>query len=235
MATPPMVRVMGWKRAVLWLWNAFALAQDQPSDPYAAARQKMEQAIQLQRAAIRKQLGLPEASAQAGFFTLPWPAPSSTTSLATDCEPVAPEQLDAVIAGAARDHGLTPDLLRAVIARESGFRPCAVSPKGAMGLMQLMPDTANQLALEDPFAPEENIRGGAAYLGWLLRRYSGDLVRALAAYNAGPRLVDFYEGLPPIPETINYVRDILQALQESSPKRPARRSTNPSQDTGARP
>jgi soluble lytic murein transglycosylase-like protein len=113
----------------------------------------------------------------------------------------------------ARREGFTPDLLRAVIDRESGFRPCAVSAKGALGLMQLMPETAAELGVADPFDPQENIAGGARFLSQLLEKYKGDITLALGAYNAGPARVDGYQGLPPIPETLNYVADILKKLR----------------------
>jgi len=93
------------------------------------------------------------------------------------------------------------ELLRSVVAQESGFRPCAVSKKGAQGLMQLMPATAEQLAVEDPFEPAENLEAGAKYLRQLVDKYAGDLALALAAYNAGPGTVEEAKGIPAIPET----------------------------------
>jgi soluble lytic murein transglycosylase-like protein len=105
-----------------------------------------------------------------------------------------------------------PKLLRAVMERESGFHPCAVSPKGAKGLMQLMPDTAAQLGVKDPFDPKENVDAGAHYLKQMLDRYKGDLSQALGAYNAGPAAVDQAGGVPDIPETLDYVKSILQKL-----------------------
>ncbi len=155
------------------------------------------------------------------FFATPWewnPLTSSAEVLpAGDCEPIDPAELDAYIEGMAKKEGYTPDLLRAVIQRESAYQPCAVSAKGAQGLMQLMPATAGSLGVQDAFNPRQNIEGGARYLGALLDRYHGNLALALAAYNAGPAVVDQYQGLPPIPETMNYVRDILAALGKGSP------------------
>jgi soluble lytic murein transglycosylase len=115
---------------------------------------------------------------------------------------------DGLISDAARDHRLPPALLKAVIAAESRFDPGAVSPKGAQGLMQLMPATARQLGVGDPFTAEENVRGGARYLRELVDRF-GDLSRALAAYNAGPSVVDQYGGIPPYRETRQYVARVL--------------------------
>jgi soluble lytic murein transglycosylase len=101
-----------------------------------------------------------------------------------------------------------PALVKAVIAAESNFDPAAVSHKGAQGLMQLMPSTARALGVEDPLYPPDNVEGGTLYLRRMIDRY-GDLERALAAYNAGPRAVDRYGGIPPYAETQAYVRRVL--------------------------
>lgn len=115
-----------------------------------------------------------------------------------------------IAAAAARRHGLDPDLVVAVVAVESGFRPEAVSPKGAQGLMQLMPRTAASLGVEDAFDPAQNLDGGARHLGQLLTLYDGDLARALAAYNAGEGAVQRHGGVPPYRETRAYVRKVLE-------------------------
>ena len=116
---------------------------------------------------------------------------------------------DTLIETTARRYGLAPALVKAVIAAESAFDPDAVSHKGAQGLMQLMPQTASELGVEDAFQPADNVRGGARYLREMLDRY-GDVSRALAAYNAGPNAVDRHEGIPPYPETQAYVARVLQ-------------------------
>jgi soluble lytic murein transglycosylase-like protein len=108
----------------------------------------------------------------------------------------------------ATHQGVSPELVRAVIQVESAFNPRAVSSKGAMGLMQLMPATARELGVDDPFHPEDNIRGGVAYLRQLLDRYDNDVELALAAYNAGPGSVERYGAVPPYRETRNYVKKI---------------------------
>jgi len=115
---------------------------------------------------------------------------------------------DPLISRTASQHGLPAGLVKAVIAAESNFDPKARSPKGAQGLMQLMPTTAAHLGVRDPYHPEENVRGGTRYLAGLLARY-GDWTRALAAYNAGPEAVDRYQGIPPYPETRQYVERVL--------------------------
>lgn len=109
----------------------------------------------------------------------------------------------------ATDRGLDPRLVRAVVQVESGYNPAAVSNKGAMGLMQLMPATARDLEVTSPFEPEENLRGGTEYLRSLLARFGGDAQLALAAYNAGPTAVARYGGVPPYPETLAYVENVL--------------------------
>ena len=115
---------------------------------------------------------------------------------------------DAMILRVSKDHALEPALVKAVIAAESNFDPLAISHQGAQGLMQLMPETARELGVEDAFVPEENVQGGARYLRQMLNRF-GDVRRALAAYNAGPTAVDRYSGVPPFPETEAYVDRVL--------------------------
>ena len=113
-------------------------------------------------------------------------------------------------AAVARRHGLDPDLVMAVVSVESGFRPQAVSPKGAQGLMQLMPKTASSLGVTDAFDPAQNLDGGTRHLGQLLTLYGGDLTRALAAYNAGEGAVHRHGGVPPYRETRAYVKRVLE-------------------------
>ena len=123
-------------------------------------------------------------------------------------------EFEEIISEAATRHGLDPDLIRAIIQIESGWISDARSSKGAIGLMQLMPDTSSNLAVSNPFDPKANILGGTKYLSRLIERFRGNLVLALAAYNAGPEKVKRYKGIPPYPETRRYVRNILKQWQE---------------------
>jgi hypothetical protein len=119
------------------------------------------------------------------------------------------ETYDKLITQHAEARGLRPDLVRAVVQVESGYNPRAVSSKGALGLMQLMPSTAADLGVRSPFDPEENLRGGTLYLRQLLDRFGGNEELALAAYNAGPTAVDHYGNrVPPYAETQDYVRRV---------------------------
>jgi len=114
-----------------------------------------------------------------------------------------------IIAEHSRTHGVRAELVKAVMQVESAFNPYARSPKGALGLMQLMPATAQQFGVKNPFDPRENVRGGVAYLRQLLDRYENNEQLALAAYNAGPGAVDKYgQNVPPYKETRNYVKQI---------------------------
>jgi soluble lytic murein transglycosylase-like protein len=123
--------------------------------------------------------------------------------------------LRALAAAAARRHGIDPDLVLAVVGVESAFQPEAVSPKGARGLMQLMPQTAASLGVRDALDPAENLDAGVRHLGSLLTLYGGDVTRALAAYNAGQGAVARHGGVPPFRETRAYVRKVLERYEET--------------------
>lgn len=120
---------------------------------------------------------------------------------------------DSLIYDAAQYHGLDPALVKAVVHVESAFNPWATSPKGAMGLMQLMPKTARRFRVRDAYRPEQNVTAGTRYLKWLHQRYNGDLRLALAAYNAGEGTVDKLWDIPPYRETQDYVRRVLKARE----------------------
>jgi len=130
-----------------------------------------------------------------------------------ELRPGTAADFERLVAEAAQRHGLEPALVRAVVAVESGFQPTAVSRKGAQGLMQLMPATARDLGVDDPFDPAANLDGGSRYLSSLVARYDGDLTRALAAYNAGMAAVARHGGVPPYAETRSYVRRVLGRYQ----------------------
>jgi soluble lytic murein transglycosylase-like protein len=134
-------------------------------------------------------------------------------------EVTGPEGTDlrALAIATARKHGIDPELVLAVVGVESAFKPEAVSPKGAQGLMQLMPGTAASLGVEDALDPEQNLDGGVRHLGSLLALYEGDLTRALAAYNAGEGAVTRHGGIPPFRETREYVRKVLERYQKAKP------------------
>ena len=118
--------------------------------------------------------------------------------------------LNQVVSAASGMYRLDPDLVTSVIRAESGFNVRAVSPKGAQGLMQLMPGTASRLGVQNPFDAQANVEAGSRYLRELLERYNFDLIKALAAYNAGPRRVEQYGGVPPYYETKAYVARIVR-------------------------
>jgi soluble lytic murein transglycosylase-like protein len=124
--------------------------------------------------------------------------------------PTAGVDIKSVVATASDKHLVDADLIDSVIRAESGFNPKAVSPKGARGLMQLMPGTAAKLGVQDSFDAQSNVDGGTRYLRELLARYNGDLAKALAAYNAGPHRVEQYNGIPPYLETRAYVSNVIR-------------------------
>lgn len=136
------------------------------------------------------------------------PSESRARRLAERLVDIPDERIGDLIERFAAHHGLDATLVRAVVQVESGFNPRAQSSKGAMGLMQLMPGTARELAVTDPWDPEQNVRGGTAYLRRMLDRF-GELELALAAYNAGPEAVVRHSGVPPFAETREYVRKIF--------------------------
>jgi transglycosylase-like protein with SLT domain/uncharacterized protein DUF4124 len=120
-----------------------------------------------------------------------------------------PKEFEPIINSCALEYGVDRSLVKAVIQAESGYNPNAVSPKGAAGLMQLMPKTAQDLKVSDSLNPAENIRGGVRYLKFLLDTFKGDVAMALAAYNAGLSKVAKYGGIPPFEETRNYVTKVM--------------------------
>jgi hypothetical protein len=218
-----MIRVKRLLAAVVAVVPLAAQVSERPQ----TLRERQTESIRKQRESVRKQIGA--GKEDSGWFTVPWPAseewqiapvqpiepaepvPEARKSSFAQplCDPVPPVELDAVVGQAAQKHGLPADRLRDVIRKESAFYPCAVSPKGAMGLMQLMPGTARDMGLADAFDPAGNIDAGARFLRQLLDRYKGDWRLALGAYNAGPAAVDAAKGIPAYAETQDYVKDLL--------------------------
>jgi soluble lytic murein transglycosylase-like protein len=200
-------------KCFLWiLFSGAALAQTPPATPAAkppetfqSAMEKQRAAIAIQRQAVRKQS---EMAAQ-------WRGASSSEidAPAADCDPMADPELSLLLDRAAKQHQLQPKLIRGVIEQESAFHACAISAKGAKGLMQLMPATIEQFKVTDVFDPQQNIEAGATFLRQLLDKYKGDIKLALAAYNAGPATVDKTGGIPDIKETQDYVEQIMKKIQ----------------------
>jgi soluble lytic murein transglycosylase-like protein len=154
----------------------------------------------------------PPASSSSSAKTEAKPAPVAATSAVTPAQATAitRAELNNMVAGAGERHQIDPDFINSVIRAESGFHSNAVSRKGAQGLMQLMPGTASQLGVANPFDPNSNVEGGTRYLRELLERYNFDPVKALAAYNAGSKRVDKYHGVPPYYETQAYIARIIR-------------------------
>jgi soluble lytic murein transglycosylase-like protein len=215
------------RKLVLFLAGA-AVACAQPATNFEeSVRAAMAPAVAQQRAAVQKQVAAvspadsvsrarSEASGNS-FFTVPF---VKTEAGFADCDPLPSGELDPLIESAARKSGVDAQLVRAVIERESAGRPCALSARGAEGLMQLMPDTADDFDVQDPFDPKQNVEAGAQLLKSLLNRYNNDASLALSAYNAGPERVDREGGIPQIPETVDYVAEILSRLNLGKAKTP---------------
>ncbi|HUJ94856.1 MAG TPA: lytic transglycosylase domain-containing protein [Terriglobales bacterium] len=146
---------------------------------------------------------------------------SQQISGATRTTPFTQQEVDAAIDQAAARHNVDPNLVRALIKVESNFNPNAVSRKGAMGLMQLMPQTARQLNVTNPFDPQQNVDAGVRHLKQLMESYGGDVRLSLAAYNAGPGAVARSAGVPRIAETRNYVKRITQLYYNRNDQEPA--------------
>jgi len=142
-----------------------------------------------------------------GFFRFPG-LKSNPTGTTSHSPPSG--SYEKIIEEAAVRFRVETELVKAVIRAESAFDPGAVSHKGALGLMQLMPDTATLMDVDNPLNPVENVLGGTRYLAYLLQRFNGDKVLALAAYNAGPEKVDMYRGVPPYAETKMYVQKVME-------------------------
>jgi hypothetical protein len=209
-------------RLVIFLGMAAALSCEQARSG-ESIRASMEAGLEKQRKSVRQQVKQ-AVEVKSDWFTVHWPQadwqPGENSVLtAAMCTPggVTGPDLFEMVRETASWARIRPDLLREVVRRESGFDPCAVSVKGAMGLMQLMPETASTFGVANPYEPGQNLAAGARYLGSLLERYAGDLRLALGAYNAGPGKVDQFGGVPPFRETQHYVNSILARLDPPVP------------------
>jgi soluble lytic murein transglycosylase-like protein len=178
----------------------------------------MTAALDKQKISLNAQLAIPAPTDS--FFTTAWTTPATIPipHLIASCSPLAEAELAPIIAENAKKQELKPELIRAVIKRESAAYPCAVSERGALGLMQLMPDVAEQFGV-DPLDAAANVQAGSKYLKQLMTRYKGEMKLALAAYNAGPQRVDADKKVPDIPETVAYVESILKDLTQSAASR----------------
>ena len=177
-------------------WSLFVLA-------FAAWGQSRESIEKQLASAARQRDAIRQASAEASRQS------ALAKAAVQPCSAISEEEVGPILESAAKAQRLPTKLLRAVIARESGFLSCAVSEKGAKGLMQLMPATAEQFHVKDPFDPQENLEAGAKFLRQLLEKYKGDLGLSLAAYNSGAATVDAAHGIPDIAETRDYVEAIV--------------------------
>ena len=160
---------------------------------------------------------------------VPVPKPPPSTEGATNSLSEAPAYIHGLIEQTADQHQVDRDLIRAVVQVESNYNPLAVSPKGAMGLMQLIPGTARRFGVANVFDPAQNLDGGTRYLKYLMEMFDGDLELSLAAYNAGENAVARRRSVPPIPETRNYLRKI-NAIYPL--RRPSRAATLPATAPG---
>jgi Transglycosylase SLT domain len=183
--------------------NGPSVAGAKPGAAMGESLAKQRGAMELQREAARR---------QAELLPLEPLIHHDLEPAEPECDPIEDAAVNPVIESAAKANELQPELVRAVMRQESQFYPCAVSEKGAQGLMQLMPSIAEQFAVRDVFDPKQNVEAGAKYLKQLFDKYKGNLGLALAAYNAGPASVDEAKGIPEIQETRNYVDAILKFL-----------------------
>jgi hypothetical protein len=204
--------------SLLALSGPWLAAQTKPAAPSAPITPPS--AISEQIASVRQQAGVDmktPGAIQDPFFTVPWPTPPPLPNLASaDCDPVPPKDLTTMVNNEAQKQGVKAGLIHAVIDQESGGKACAVSSKGAVGLMQLMPDKAAELGVKNPFDPAQSLEGGVKYLRQLLDKYHGDTSLALGAYNAGENRVDQTGGVPQNPETKNYVESIQNKLSQGA-------------------
>jgi len=198
----------------MW-WIAVFLVQDAASQA-DRVRTAMAKSLEQQRASIDRQEAAVSKTPAGRAAAAPMkasvsmaPSMASWVPAMAQCDPVPQPDLARMIGETSVKIGIDGGLVKEVARQESGFRPCAISPKGAEGLMQLMPATQAQFSVSNPFDPQQSLEAGSKLLKQLLDRYHGDLTLALSAYNAGAGCVDRSGGVPDIQETKNYVLSIL--------------------------
>ncbi len=212
-----MVRTRFWRSFLLISLAGGALCAQEPAvektraaiEAALAEQRKSIEAAAASLAAQRESVARQQEAARRFLIS---PAPSLPAF--TACNPLPPARIEPLLGAAAEREGLPVALLREVARQESGFRPCAVSRAGAMGVMQLMPASALRLGVWNPFDPKESVDSGARLLKEMLTRYGGNAALALSAYNAGPGRVDAAGGVPEIAETVGYVTKTLGAVDE---------------------
>jgi soluble lytic murein transglycosylase-like protein len=190
--------------AALFFLAGVCAAED---NAYDTARAAQEASIKKQQASVRRQEAA--AAAQNPSFYI-----STPSEVEQSCDRPTDGKIQELVDQGAKQSGLDTVLVRAVVRKESAYNPCATSTKGAQGLMQLMPSVQAQFGVTDPFDPQQNISAGTRLLKQLLGTYGGDLSKALGAYNAGSTRVDQFGGVPPFPETMQYVSGILSDLDK---------------------
>lgn len=214
---------------MLWL---LLLLFETPQEHADRLRTQMQASLAAQRDSVRKQSELVRAASPYLPPVLAsrraWIPPRSVMFKDQPaCDPLPAPELASLVDTAAREQNVNPFLIKEVARQESGFRPCAVSNQGAMGVMQLMPATQIELGVSDPWDARRSIEAGSHLLRQLLDRYHGDVSLALSAYNAGAGTVDHAGGVPAIPETRNYVDSILYRLLSGTGSPPVSGTLSP--------
>jgi hypothetical protein len=192
---------------LMW-WIPLLVMQNQTGQA-ERAQTAMEASLEKQRLSVQQQVKATGATRKMAK----WHPADAVFTPTFPCNPLEKPDLDKMIDEAAHAQQVDPAVVREVARQESSFYPCAVSPKGAAGLMQLMPETQAQFQVRDPLDPQESLVAGTRLLKKLLERYHGNLPLALGAYNAGVSRIDQSFTIPAIPETQQYVQDILSRLR----------------------